>query len=70
MSKDHTKGSKPFVSILQTDVSQSFPAPTTPKTPADEAIEFFQSAVQRDTPIRVYELRLDADGGPNKDASV
>jgi glycogen debranching enzyme len=70
MSKAHNKNSKPFVSIPHTDVSQSFPVPTTPKTPADEGIEFFQSAVQRDTPIRVYELRLDADGGPNKNASV
>ena len=41
----------------------------TPKTPADEAIEFFESA-QIDEPIRVYELRLDPDGGPNKDRSV
>jgi glycogen debranching enzyme len=70
MSKGRTKNSNPFVSIPQPDVSQSFPAPTTPKTPADEGIEFFQSTVQRDTPIRVYELRLDADGGPNKDALV
>ena len=41
-----------------------------PKTPADEGIEFFQSTVQGDKPIRVYELRLDSDGGPSKDASV
>lgn len=45
-------------------------APATPKTPADEGIEFFQSATLGDQPIRVYELRLDDDGGPVKDASV
>ena len=44
-------------------------APKTPKTPADEGIEFFESAPSQE-PIRVYELRLDPDGGPNKDRSV
>ncbi|RDB20804.1 Glycogen debranching enzyme [Hypsizygus marmoreus] len=42
----------------------------TPKTPADEGIEFFQSDIRPgDLPIRVYELRLAADGGPHKDRS-
>jgi len=42
--------------------------PTTPKTPADEGIEFFESAFsQGQPPIRVHELKLDPDGGPNKD---
>lgn len=46
-------------------------APKTPKTPADEGIEFFESATsQAGQPIRVYELHLDPDGGPNKDRSV
>ena len=45
--------------------------PKTPKTPADEAIDFFESALQQGhEPIRVYELQLDPDGGPNKDRSV
>lgn len=45
--------------------------PTTPKTPADEGIEFFQSQFKSgDAPIRVYELHLDIDGGPHKDRSV
>lgn len=45
--------------------------PKTPKTPADEGIDFFESAaVGKDQPIRVYELRLDPDGGPNKDRAV
>ena len=43
--------------------------PKTPKTPADEGIEFFESATKGE-PIRVYELRLDPDGGPNKDRAV
>jgi len=45
--------------------------PTTPKTPADEGIEFFESAFsQGQPPIRVHELKLDPDGGPNKDRAV
>jgi glycogen debranching enzyme len=73
MSKPRTNGLNPSLSIPKTDLSLSSPthAPlATPKTPADEGIEFFQSTAQTDTPIRVYELRLDSDGGPNKDASV
>ena len=46
-------------------------APKTPKTPADEGIDFFESASKPgDEPIHVYELQLDPDGGPNKDRSV
>jgi len=38
-----------------------------PKTPADEGIDFFQGDVlPGELPIRVYELRLDPDGGPSK----
>jgi len=45
--------------------------PTTPKTPADEGIEFFEFAsVDNKAPIRIYELPLDPDGGPNKDRAV
>lgn len=45
--------------------------PHTPRTPADEAIDFFESGFkQGDEPIRVYELPLDPDGGPNKDRQV
>jgi glycogen debranching enzyme len=51
--------------------SQSSPVePKTPKTPADEGIEFFENFSQGETPIQVYELRLDADGAPHKDRSV
>ena len=42
----------------------------TPKTPADEGIEFFESANTGGAPIQVYELKLDPDGGPNKDRAV
>ena len=46
-------------------------APKTPKTPADEAIDFFENAViPGETPIQVFELKLDPDGGPSKDKSV
>jgi glycogen debranching enzyme len=43
----------------------------TPKTPADEGIDFFEGAIAPgETPISVYELRLDPDGGPSKELSV
>lgn len=46
-------------------------APHTPRTPADEGKEFFSSErSQYEQPIRVYELRLDPDGGPNKQRSA
>ena len=41
------------------------------KTPADEGLDFFASVPsQGESPIRVYELRLDPDGGPNNDCQV
>jgi len=47
------------------------PVLLTPKTPADEGIEFFQSESHpAESPIRVYELHLDPDGGPNTDRIV
>ncbi|KAF9218130.1 hypothetical protein BS17DRAFT_722188, partial [Gyrodon lividus] len=45
-------------------------APSTPKTPADEGKEFFLGPrSEREQPIRVYELGLDPDGGPNNQRS-
>ncbi|KAJ3752145.1 glycoside hydrolase family 13 protein [Lentinula raphanica] len=69
---------KPSVSIPLSSRSKSSASsagsspisPITPKTPADEGIEFFQSPlVPGEAPLRVYELRLDIDGGPHKDRS-
>ena len=49
----------------------TYSTPNIPKTPADEGVEFFQAEVHPgESPIRVYELRLDPDGGPSKDLSV
>ncbi|KAJ7672627.1 glycoside hydrolase family 13 protein [Mycena rosella] len=71
-------GSKPSVTIPKrsnsksgSSSSQSSPVdPKTPKTPADEGIEFFEGvAPLGETPIQVYELRLDSDGAPHKDRS-
>ena len=43
----------------------------TPKTPADEGIDFFESSISHgEDPIRVYDLQLDPDGGPNKARAV
>jgi hypothetical protein len=45
--------------------------PTTPKTPADEGIDFFENAVSdKAKPISVYEIRLEPDGGPTKELAV
>ena len=47
------------------------PTPLTPKTPAEEGLDFFSGALQPgEGPIRVYELRLSPDGGPSKDLQV
>lgn len=72
-----TKGSEasydktqPFISIPNsTSVESNSPfTPVTPKTPADEGLDFFSSAVSPgQSPVSVFELRLDPDGGPNKD---
>ncbi|KAH9479582.1 Glycogen debranching enzyme [Psilocybe cubensis] len=41
-------------------------SPLTPRTPADEGIEYFQSHPRPgDAPVPVYELCLDPDGGPS-----
>ncbi|KAG8736398.1 hypothetical protein FRC12_017623, partial [Ceratobasidium sp. 428] len=44
-------------------------APKTPgpKTPADEAIDFFESTERGTKYINVYELKLEEDGGPNRE---
>jgi glycogen debranching enzyme len=41
----------------------------TPKTPQNEGISWFESDAHHG-PVRVYELALEADGGPNKDRAV
>ncbi|THV06230.1 glycoside hydrolase family 13 protein [Dendrothele bispora CBS 962.96] len=74
MGKGRKGSSKPHVSIppnaVKSPSSASSTSPVSPKTPADEGIEFFQSQVTPgESPIRVYELRLDVDGGPRKDRS-
>jgi hypothetical protein len=56
---------------VQTPPSVSPVTPVTPKTPADEGITFFETELQAgECPIRVYELHLDPDGGPNTEKSV
>ncbi|KIJ55238.1 glycoside hydrolase family 133 protein [Sphaerobolus stellatus SS14] len=58
---------------IQSPVSIEIPASPfvesakTPRTPADEGIQFFESPLGHgEQPIQVYELQLDPDGGPNK----
>lgn len=72
----HPTGAKPSVSIpapsAQEDDrdAEGVVEPKTPKTPADEGIEFFENVGKKDVAISVYELRLDPDGGPNKEGAV
>jgi len=42
----------------------------TPKTPQDEGIFWFEHDDSKGGPIQVYELKLEPDGGPNKDRMV
>jgi glycogen debranching enzyme len=54
-----------------TSASSSPTLAKTPKTPADEGIDFFESAIRHnEAPIRVYELPLEPDGGPSKSREV
>jgi len=41
----------------------------TPKTPQNEGLSWFESHTGTE-PVQVYELALEADGGPNKDRAV
>jgi hypothetical protein len=41
----------------------------TPKTPQNEGLSWFESYTGKE-PLIVYELALEADGGPNRDRSV
>jgi glycogen debranching enzyme len=77
----NSKAPRPSLSIPKARSSEGSRSPTgspvgsltpsTPKTPADEGIEFFQSDLKDgESPIRVYELRLDPDGGPGQKSSV
>ncbi|KAL5531515.1 hypothetical protein ACEPAG_4392 [Sanghuangporus baumii] len=71
-AKDKTSGERvasPTIVIPPNNIMSST-APKTPKTPADEGIDFFESAaIPGEAPIQVYELKLDPDGGPSKDKS-
>jgi len=65
-----SKPSRPELPLVSIPPPEPHPI-NTPKTPADEAIDFFHRApVPSDPPIQVYELRLEEDGGPNKDRAV
>src|SRR4051794_32789213 len=41
----------------------------TPKTPQNEGLNWFESYTGTEA-VQVYELALEADGGPNKDRAV
>jgi hypothetical protein len=64
--------SKPSLSIPPPSESSFNPSatPKTPRTPADEALTYFTSpTTSTSSPVRVFELPLEPDGGPNKERS-
>ncbi|KAI6042102.1 glycoside hydrolase family 13 protein [Pisolithus marmoratus] len=65
------KPTDPAFASLKPDLTvHDIAAPSTPRTPADEGKEFFLSErSEGEAPIRVYEFKLDADGGPSKEGS-
>ena len=68
-SHHHARQNKPAPIGIPTDTKEA--NASAPKTPADDAIDFFESAVQHGEPaIQVYELKLEEDGGPNKSRVV
>ncbi|KAF5316807.1 hypothetical protein D9619_006196 [Psilocybe cf. subviscida] len=70
--KSSSDRSKPSLNIpnSRSPSNSGSSTPLTPKTPADEAIEFFQTAPQPgESPLQIYELSLDPDGGPSKELS-
>ena len=64
-------GDRSTPSITIPDINRlSLSEVNTPKTPADEAIDYFEALAPKDATIQVYELKLDPDGGPSKEKSV
>ena len=64
-------GERSSHSIVIPDIKRlSLSEVNTPKTPADEAIDYFEALAPKDATIQVYELKLDPDGGPSKEKSV
>lgn len=59
-----------LVSIPKYREPSEMDAIRTPKTPQDEGIFWFEHGDAKGEPIQVYELKLEPDGGPNKDRMV
>lgn len=68
----HPKSSsKPATNIDTSNIGQIEKPKDGQRTPADEAIFFFESAPAADAkPIQVWELQLEEDGAPSKDKAV
>ncbi|CCO28440.1 4-alpha-glucanotransferase [Rhizoctonia solani AG-1 IB] len=64
-----TRGQRPPPVQLPHERYADAPKTPGPKTPADEALDFFESTERGDARIQVYELRLEPDGGPNREAA-
>ena len=67
----HPKSSNPTIVTSGLD-SEGISAPIDgQRTPADEAIFFFETSPTTDAqPVQVYELQLEEDGAPSKDKAV
>ncbi|KAG9077449.1 hypothetical protein FS749_010656, partial [Ceratobasidium sp. UAMH 11750] len=67
--KKQRKGTIPPPVSLPAERYADAPKTPGPKTPADDAIDFFESTERGTKRINVYELKLEEDGGPNRERS-
>lgn len=69
--KSGSTGSPNIVTTGIDNASAISPPKDGQRTPADEAIFFFESSSTSDTqPVQVWELQLEEDGAPSKDKAV
>lgn len=62
---------KPGIVTTGLEKASVAPAKDGQRTPADEAIFFFESSPAADAqPVQVWELQLEEDGAPSKDKAV
>lgn len=67
----HPKSSNPTIVTSGLDGEGISTPKDGQRTPADEAIFFFETSPAADTrPVQVYELQLEEDGAPTKDKAV
>lgn len=61
---------KPSIDTTRLDSASVAPPKDGQRTPADEAIFFFESSPAADALVQVWDLQLEEDGAPSKDKAV